>query len=94
MLISPFEDSPIKMVFVEVAAEDIDRLIFLQEWGHDTIHVHPVVEYQDGLLRFQHKTAMVDISQRHRCSISQSLSSLMILGVALPANTNTFFPLR
>ena len=53
-----------------------------------------VVEYQDGLFCFQHKAAMEDVGQRHCRSISQSLSSLMTLGAALPASTNTFLPLR
>ena len=53
----------------------IDGLILLQERWHDTIQVQPVVEYQDGLIRFQHETAMEYVGQRHCCSISQSLSS-------------------
>ena len=70
-----FEDDTIKVVFVEMAGEDIDGLILLQERWHDTIQVQPVVEYQDGLLCFQHETAMEYVGQRHCCSISQSLSS-------------------
>ena len=69
-LLSPLENGPVEMVFVEVAGEYIDWLIFLQERWHDTIQVQPVVEYQDGLLRFQHKTAMEYVGQRHFCSIS------------------------
>ena len=90
----PLEDDPVEMVFVEVAGEYIDWLIFLQERWHDTIQVQPVVEYQDGLLCFQHKTAMEYVGQRHCCSISQSLSSLIIFGAAFPASTSTFLPFR
>ena len=32
VLLPPFEDSPVEVVFVEVTREDIDRLILLQEW--------------------------------------------------------------
>ena len=52
MLLSPFEDGTIEMVFVEVAGEDIDMLILLQERWHNATHVQPVVEYQDGLFCF------------------------------------------
>ena len=62
-LLSPFEDDTIKVVFVEMAGEDIDGLILLQERWHDTIQVQPVVEYQDGLLCFQHETTMEDVGQ-------------------------------
>ena len=65
MLLSPLEDGPVKMVFVEVAGEDIDGLILLQERWHDTIQVQPVVEYQDGLLCFQHESTMEDVGQCH-----------------------------
>ena len=93
-LLPPFEDDTIKVVFVEMAGEYIDRLILLQERWYDTIQVQPIIEYQDGLFRFQHETAMEYVGQRHCGSISQSLSSLIIFGAAFPANTNTFFPLR
>jgi hypothetical protein len=58
MLLSPLKDGTIEMVFVEVAGEDIDGFILLQERQHNAIQVQPVVEYQDGLFRFQHETAM------------------------------------
>ena len=48
-----------------MAGEHIDGLILLQKRGYDTIQVQPVVEYQDGLLRFQHKAAMEDVGQGH-----------------------------
>ena len=64
-LLLSLEDGLIEVVFVEVAGEDIDRLILLQERWHDTIQVQPVVEYQDGLLCFQHETAMEYVGQRH-----------------------------
>ena len=64
-LLPPFEDGTIEVVFVEMAGEDIDGLILLQERWHDTIQVQPVVEYQDGLIRFQHETAMEYVGQRH-----------------------------
>ena len=38
---------------MEMAGEDINGLILLQERWHDTIQVQPIVEYQDGLFRFQ-----------------------------------------
>ena len=93
-LLPPFEDDTIKVVFMEMAGEDIDGLILLQERWHDTIQVQPVVEYQDGLLCFQRKATMKDVGQRHCCIISHSMSSLMTFGVALPASTNIFLPLR
>ena len=64
-LLPPLEDGPVEMVFVEVAGEYIDWLILLQERWHDTIQVQPVVEYQDGLIRFQHETTMEDVGQGH-----------------------------
>ena len=64
-LLPPFEDSTIEVVFMEVAGENIDRLILLQERWYDTIQVQPVVEYQDGLFRFQHETTMKYVGQRH-----------------------------
>jgi hypothetical protein len=93
-LLSPLENGSVEMVFVEVAGEYIDWLILLQERWHDTIQVQPIVEYQDGLICFKDKTAMEDVSQCHCCSISQSLSSLIIFGVAFPASTSTFLPFR
>ena len=69
-LFPPLENGPVEMVFVEVAGEYIDWLILLQERWHDTIQVQPVVEYQDGLVRFQHETTMEYVGQRHCCSIS------------------------
>ena len=51
-LLPPLEDGTIEVVFVEMAGEDIDGLIFLQERWHDTIQVQPIIEYQDGLLCF------------------------------------------
>ncbi len=69
-LLSPLENGPVEMVFVEVAGEYIDWLILLQERWHDTIQVQPIVEYQDGLVRFQHETTMKYVGQRHCCSIS------------------------
>ena len=90
----PVPRQPLEVVFMEVTGEYIDGLILLQERWHDTIQVQPIVEYQDGLIRFQHETAMEYVGQRHCCSISQSLSSLIIFGAALPASTNTFLPLR
>ena len=77
-LFSSFEDSTIEVVFVEVAGENIDGLILLQERWHNPIQVQPVVEYQDGLFRFQHETAMEDVGQCHCCNISQSLSEFLI----------------
>ena len=64
-LLTPFKDGTIEVVFVEVAGEDIDGLILFQKRWHDTIQVQPVVEYQDGLLCFQHKTTMEDVGKRH-----------------------------
>ena len=90
----PLEDGPVEMVFVEVAGEYIDRLILLQERINNIVWIQSIIEYQDGLIRFQHETAMEDVSQCHCCSISQSLSSLIIFGAAFPANTNIFLPLR
>jgi hypothetical protein len=52
MLLSPFEDCTIEMVFVEGVGEDIYMLILRQEWWHNAIHVQPVVECQDGLFCF------------------------------------------
>ena len=64
-LLPPLEDGTIEVVFVEVAGEDIDKLILLQERWHDTIQVQPIIEYQDGLLCFQHETTMEYVGQRH-----------------------------
>ena len=58
-------DGTIEVIFVEMTGEDIDRLILLQERWHDTIQVQPIVEYQDGLVRFQHETTMEDVGQCH-----------------------------
>ena len=98
MLLPPFEDGTIKVVFVEVAGEDIDGLILLQERWYDTIQVLPVVENQDRLLCFQHETTMEDVGQGH-CVFIQviliwGIPSNMILGAAFPASTKTFLPLR
>ena len=49
------------MVFVEVAGEYIHVLLAPQHAVHQTTVIHPVVEYQDGLLRFKHKAAMEDV---------------------------------
>ena len=65
MLFLPFEDGTIEVVFMEVTGEYIDRLILLQDRRHDTIQVQPIVEYQDGLVRFQHETTMEYVGQRH-----------------------------
>ena len=64
-LLPPFEDGTIEVVFVEMAGEHIDGLILLQKRGYDTIQVQPVVEYQDGLSRFQHEATMEYVGQRH-----------------------------
>ena len=58
-------DGTIEVIFVEMTGEDIDRLILLQERWHNTIQVQPVVEYQDGLICFQHETTMEDVGKRH-----------------------------
>ena len=60
---------------MEMACKDIDVFALLQEGWDNISKVQPVVEYQDGLIRFQHETAMEYVGQRHCCSISQSLSS-------------------
>ena len=54
-----------KVVFVKVAGEDIHGFLAPQHAIHHTTWIHPVVEYQDGLLRFEHKAAMEDVGQRH-----------------------------
>jgi hypothetical protein len=66
MSLSPLEDGSTEVVFVKMAGKDIDMLILLQERWYDTIQVQPVVEYQDGLFRFQHKAAMENVRQRHQ----------------------------
>ena len=48
----------------------------------------------NSFIRHEDSTAMEYVGQRHCCSISQSLSSLMTFGAAFPANTNIFLPLR
>ena len=65
MLFPPLKDCLVEVVFVKMAGKDIDRLIFLQEWWHDITGIQPIVEYQDGLFRFQHKTTMEDVGQCH-----------------------------
>ena len=94
VLLSPFEDGTIEVVFIEVTGEYIEMLILFEVRWHDAIQDQPVVEYQDGLFRFQRKATMKDVGQRHCCIISQSMSSLMTFGAALPASTNIFLPLR
>jgi hypothetical protein len=49
------------MVFMEVAGEDIHGLFAPQYAVHYTTGIQPVVEYQDGLLRFKYKAAMKDV---------------------------------
>ena len=46
-------------------ADPLLGLLAPQHAVHDTTWIHPVVEYQDGLLRFKHKAAMEDVGQRH-----------------------------
>ena len=55
----------VEVVFVEVAGENIDRFVLLQERINNIIWIQPVVEYQDGLFRFKHKAAMEDVSESH-----------------------------
>ena len=43
-LLTSFKDGTIEVIFMEMAGEDIDGLILLQERWHDTIQVQPVVE--------------------------------------------------
>ena len=64
-LLLPLKDILRKVVFMEVAGEDIHGLLALYHTVHHTTGIKPVVEYQDGLLRFEHKTAMEDVGQRH-----------------------------
>ncbi len=64
-LLLPLKDFLRKMVFVEVAGEDIHVLLAPQHAVHHTTGIHPVVENQDGLLRFEHKATMEDVGQRH-----------------------------
>ena len=64
-LLLPLKDILRKVVFMEVAGEDIHGLLALYHAVHHTTGIKPVVEYQDGLLRFEHKTAMEDVGQRH-----------------------------
>ena len=78
-LLPPFEDGTIEVVFVEMAGEHIDGLILFQERWHDTIQVQPIVEYQDGLSRFQHEATMEYVGQRHYNS-----NGLLMKGQRLP----------
>ena len=64
-LFLPLKDLIRKMVFMEVAGEDIHGLLAPQYAVHYTTGIQPVVEYQDGLLRFKYKAAMEDVGQRH-----------------------------
>jgi hypothetical protein len=64
-LFPPIEDGMVEVVFVEVAGEDIGRFILLQEGLNVTVKVQPVIEDEDGLLRFQYETAMENVRQRH-----------------------------
>ena len=53
------------LVFVEVAGEYIHGFLAPQHAIHHTTGIHPVVEYQDGQLRFEHKAAMEYVGQFH-----------------------------
>ena len=64
-LLFPLEDGTIEVVFVEVAGEYIDLLVFLQKWRDNISRIQPVVEYQDGLFCFQYETTMEDVGQLH-----------------------------
>ena len=64
-LLLPLKDLLRKMVFVEVAGEDIHGLLALQYVIHNATWIQPEVEYQDGLFRFEHKAAMEDVGQCH-----------------------------
>ena len=64
-LLLPLEDVTIEVVFMEVAGEDIHRLPTPQHTVHHAAWIHPVIEHQDGLLRFEHEAAMEDICQSH-----------------------------
>ena len=48
-----------------MACKDIDVFALLQEGWDNISKVQPVVEYQDGLFRFQYETAMEHVGQRH-----------------------------
>ena len=54
-----------KVVFMEVAGEDIHGFLAPQHTIHHAAWIHPVIKDQDRLLRFKHKPAMVDICQFH-----------------------------
>ena len=98
LLFSPFEDFPREVVFVKMAGKNIDRLLTLKNGFHDMSRVHPEIEYQDGLFRFECETAMEDVGQPHYLnsvgSILQMQSSLITFGAALPASISTFLPSR
>ncbi len=64
-LLLPLKNLLRKMVFVEVAGEYIHGLLAPQHAIHYTTGIHPVVEYQDALLRFEYKAAMEYVGQFH-----------------------------
>jgi hypothetical protein len=65
VLLFPFEDGTIEVVFVEMAGENIDRLVLFQERIYNIIWIQPIIEYQDGFLCFQHKATMKDVCESH-----------------------------
>ena len=48
-----------------MAGENIYRLLLPQHIFHHATWIQPIVEYQDGMLRFEHKAAMEYIRQFH-----------------------------
>ena len=58
-----------KMVFMEVAGEDIQGLSAPKHAIHYTTGIQPVIEDQDRMLHFEHKAAMKDVGQQVRAHV-------------------------
>lgn len=64
-LFLPGENPGREMVFVKMAGQDIKRLARLQQTGHDTGRVHPIVEHQETGVRLEGKAAVEEVGESH-----------------------------
>ena len=58
MLLFPLENLTVEMVFMKVARENINRLLFHKNQRHNMAWILPEVKHQYRLFQFQRKATM------------------------------------